>query len=77
MTDADRQDSGFGARIVVDPEPSPDEMLAILEVLRSLRDPDDGERHAGPADSRWTRTARLERLRSGTWPPQMAAWENR
>lgn len=75
MSEHRNRNDEIGLRLEIDPEPTPEELVAILEVVRSLgetTDPSD----RGPVEhlSNWTEIARREALRPAEWPPQRGEW---
>jgi hypothetical protein len=69
MTDG--MDNGT-IRIRITPEPTDEEMAAIVGVVTAVAassrsEPSSAER----LETRWRRMGRLESLREATWPPEM------
>lgn len=77
MSDFPEQFDELGMRINVDPEPTPEEMVAILEVVRRILADDEPRPAGGENESRWALAARREGLRPPHWPPQSRMWEAR
>lgn len=64
-------------RLKVTPEPTGEELLAILEALRSL-EPDTSEpEEYGQTRSAWQEISRQEGLRARNWPAQVRSWADR
>lgn len=62
-----------GVRLEIEPEPSDEELVAIMQVLRELQEADSAAAETGPA-SNWERIARREALRPAEWPTQRLEW---
>ena len=64
-------------RLTVTPEPTDEELLAILQALRSL-EPDEVEpEEHGQTRSSWQEISRQEGLRARNWPAQVRSWADR
>jgi hypothetical protein len=64
-------------RLSVYPEPTDDELLAIVEALKLLADSRGVDDHeASPDRSAWEQTAIEQGLRSRTWIHQARSWTN-
>lgn len=78
MSDGRYSTESDGLQVEIEPEPSPEELVAILEVVRSLAEPgDDDQRSDLEHGSRWGAIARREALRTNDWPAQRAEWTSR
>ena len=60
-------------RLSVSPDPTDDELLAILQALRMLESKHD-EQSESIARSEWQEIARHEGLRVRNWPAQVRGW---
>lgn len=73
MSDRRPGDSGEDLRVEIDPEPTDEEFVAILQALRELQEPERLVSEGDP-ETNWQRIARREALRSAEWPPQRLEW---
>lgn len=75
MTDDQRDCGPVDWRVEIEPEPTAEEMAAILEVIRLLHDKaDEGKDQGAQFESSWTRTARREGLRPLQWMLPVGGW---
>ena len=77
MSEKQQKDEGRDEiRLTVTPQPSDEELLAILQALQAL-DPDDQEpvQHDGNR-SVWQEVSRNKGVRARNWPAQVRSWVN-
>ena len=68
--------SEWRPRLEIDPDPSDEELVAILAAVRGILEA-DGRPAVVPAlpdRENWRRAARREGLRPGDWPYQLRGW---
>jgi hypothetical protein len=66
----------WSLRLTVTPEPTDEELIAILEVLRTRMMAPPNISGRGDARSGWELAARREMLRSTVWTVQFECWES-
>ena len=64
-------------RLTVTPEPTDDELLAILQALRSLGLEASEPEGYGQIRSAWQEISRQEGTRVRNWPTQVRSWADR
>lgn len=61
-------------RLSISPEPSDEELLAIMNALQMLYDESHQSPDSEPAGSGWDVRARDEGMRARNWPYQVQSW---
>jgi hypothetical protein len=71
------EQSDVRLQVAVSPEPTDEELLAIMQALRALEQEDSRGIESRRPETNWGEIGRKEDLRARNWPLQVRNWSDR